>query len=172
MPDNSWERGGALAAILWTLLVGLLILVGAAYYVGARWLPNIEVTRSPDGNTIEVETPAGSIRVAPKAGLSPRHFGVPLYPGATPVEGKEKSASVQIDIQGVARDVAVTKAEYETPDSLDQVKTFYREELPHWLVTRDGFEFHEGGHKRIIALRREGTGTRIVLASAGEPGAN
>ncbi|MBK9171134.1 MAG: hypothetical protein IPM24_27255 [Bryobacterales bacterium] len=172
MRDHSRRRGGALAAILWTLAVLVVIALGAAYYVGSRWLPNVQVTRSPDGKIVEVETPGGSIRVEPKAGLTPRHFGVPLYPGATPVEGKEKSAAVQIDIQGVSKDVAVSKAEYETTDSLDQVKAFYREELPHWLVTGDSFEFHEGGHRRVIALRRAGTGTRILLASAGEPGAN
>ena len=61
-------------------------------------------------------------------------------------------------------------------DSVQQVADFYREQLPNWLITKDGhevkMEFKDGGYKRIISIEAKHDGTHIGVASFGQAAAN
>ena len=72
---------------------------------------------------------------------------------------------------------AVSAAEYRTPDSVDRVTEYYRDQLPHWLISQkdDGkmqLSFTRHGYKRFVCIYENDGETRIALASVGEPASN
>lgn len=171
----SSTRGGAVVGILIGLLavVGLAIVlaVGAGVYVSR----NVTVRESRGRTTIE--TPFGSMQVREGGRFDPAHFGVPVYPGAARQEDSRKLASFELDLGDTHKEFSIVAAEYTTEDDVEEVTAFYRDHLPHWMFSsrRRGcaqFEFTEGGHKRIIAIREQRGRTHIGLASVGGPASN
>jgi hypothetical protein len=168
------ERGGILAAILILLAIlacGVFLVVSTGYV----FIRNVAVTKSK-GET-RVETPIGTLRVKESSRFDSKTFGVPLYPGAQRNEDLHKPARVELDFGESHRGLTVTAAEYVTPDSLSQVEDYYRSRLPEASIKHNRhqhliFEFHEGGMKKLVVLREQHPGTRIALASIGEPAAN
>lgn len=63
-------------------------------------------------------------------------------------------------------------ASYSTPDSVEDVKEYYRRTIPHCIVTRKGIEYSEDGYQRLILVHRHRGETHILVASHGEPAAN
>jgi hypothetical protein len=124
-----------------------------------------------------VETPFGSVRVRDNARLDPKHMGVPIYPGAVRVHDSRNLASFHFDFGDVHKAFAISAAEYRTSDSVDQVTDFYRDQLPHWLISQKEngcmqLSFTRHGYRRFVAIHEDDGETRIALASVGEPASN
>jgi hypothetical protein len=176
MSRNS-RRGGALAGIILTVLtlglLGLTVLVA----IGLHVAHNVRVTDSATRDETTVETPFGSLHVRENDSLDPQHMGVPIYPGAVRERHSRKHASLRFDFGDVHKAFALSAAEYRTSDSVDRVTDFYRDQLPHWLISQkdDGrmqFSFTRHGYRRFICIYEDDGETRIALASVGEPESN
>jgi hypothetical protein len=171
------ERGGILGGIL--IFLGILLLCGVALVLSTGYLVvhNIHVSRSAAKGDTRVETPFGTLRVKERSRLDARAFGVPVYPGARRSDDAHRLASFELDFGDTHKDLAVAAAEYVTSDPLARVEEYYRGKLPDAAVKHGRhhhivFEFNEGGMKKVVALREQGSDTRIALASIGEPAAN
>jgi len=172
------RRGGIVAGILLTILILGALTIAAVVATGLYIAQNVRVTGRTSHGETTVETPFGTVRVR-EARLDPSALGVPVYPGAVRVEN-HKLADFHLDFGGKHKEFAVAAAEYRTSDQPDQVAEFYRDKLPHWMVseTRHGayhgmqLSLKDGGHKKIIAIYEDGGETRIALASVGEPASN
>lgn len=173
------QRGGALAAIGVPVLVVGFLVFGALFYTGwsiARGV-RISAAEGKRGKTVDIETPFGSIRMKQlPSNLDAGYFGVPVYPGAVRESDDAGLASFEYDSGRTHRELTVFGAVYTTPDSVEQVREFYRGELPHWtLRDRHGsiqIETGADGQKKIIAIRNRGLRTHIGLASVGGPASN
>jgi len=176
MPQNH-RRGGALAGIMLAVLVlgvlGLVTIVSTGVYVA----DHLTVTEKDARGETTVETPFGSIRVRESDRLSPEAMGVPVYPGAVRDNDSRKLASFHFDFGHTHTAFAVAAAGYRTSDSVERVTAFYRERLPHWLISqkRNGgveLSFTRHGYRRFVAICDDDGETRIALASVGEPASN
>jgi hypothetical protein len=170
------RRGGALAGIiLMTLIVGFVCLA-ALVSTGLYVAENVRVTARDFGGETKVETPFGNLRVRDHDRSEPRHMGLPIYPGAVREHGSHNLASLNLDFGGAHKSLAFTAA-YRTSDSIQQVTDYYKNELPHWLISQSHngclqLSFTKGGYKRFVALSERDGETRIALASVGEPASN
>ncbi|HLY18983.1 MAG TPA: hypothetical protein VKR61_17255 [Bryobacteraceae bacterium] len=171
------RRGGAVAGILLTFLalsvLGIAVLVCTGLYVA----DNLRVTENHARGETTVETPFGSVHVRESDRLDPGHMGVPMYPGAVRDEDSRKLASFHFDFGNVHRGFAISAASYRTSDSIERVTDFYRDQLPHWLISqkdngRVQLSFTRGGYKRFVVICEDNGETRIALASIGEPASN
>jgi hypothetical protein len=171
------RRGGVVAGILLTVLILGVLAVAALVATGVYIARNVRVTeRSARGETT-VETPFGTVRVRDSSRLDLKHLGLPIYPGAMREEDSRKLASFNLDFGDKHAGLYVAAAEYRTPDPIDKVTAYYRQQLPHWLFSESGdcgikLELTERGYKKIVAIHREDGETRIGLASVGEPASN
>jgi hypothetical protein len=171
------RRGGALAGIILMVLMlgalGIAALVATGLYVA----DHVSVTAYATPGETTVETPFGTVRVRDNDRLDPKHLGVPIYPGAVRVHDSRNFASFHFDFGDVHKAFAVSAAEYRTSDSVDQVTDFYRDQLPHWLISQKEngcmhLSFTRHGYKRFVAIHEDNGETRIALASVGEPASN
>jgi len=171
------RRGGALAGIILMVLVlgalGIVTLVGAGFCLASH----VRFTETSARGETTVETPFGTVRVRDNARLDPKHMGVPIYPGAIREDDSRKLASFRFDFGDVHKAFAVSAAEYRTSDSVDRVTDFYRDQLPHWLISQKEnggmqLSFTKHGYKRLVAIYEDDGETRIALASMGEPASN
>jgi hypothetical protein len=178
MRANSTERGGALAGVLVAFLILAALAVAGVFMAGMYFADNIHVQkiRGTKGDTVQVDTPIGSMRVQEHKRLDPKLIGVPVYPGAER-EDENGAASVDFSFDSKHKEFTLLAAEYSTDDSIEKVTEFYRHQLPHWIVSekRHGglqMEYSEDGYKRFVAIRERDGRTRIGLASVGEPASN
>jgi len=171
------RRGGALAGIVLAMLVlgvlGLITLVSTGVYVADQ----ISVSERDALGQTTVETPFGSIRVRESDHISPEALGVPVYPGAVRDHDCRKLASFHLDFGHTHAAFAVAAATYRTSDSVERVTSYYRDRLPHWLISQKengGVElsFTRHGYRRLVAICDDNGETRIALASMGEPASN
>lgn len=179
MYSNS-ERGGVIGAIL--LVIGVMVLVAMVITVGAGlYLAHhvrVDAADGDHGKNVNVETPFGSVHVREDSTFDPKRFGVPVYPGAMLDSDHHKLAKVELNFGGDdSKQLALVAGEYTTADPIDKVREYYRQELPHWMISdnRHGkvdISFQEGGQKKIIVLEERSRGTRIKLVSIGEPAVN
>jgi hypothetical protein len=180
MPHNHRvhrQHGGALAAIVLTVLILGTLTVVALVSTGLYVAHNIRITDRTGSGEATAETPFGSVHVRESAAFDPKRMGVPVYPGAVRRRGRHKLASVHLDFGGEHKDFSVVAAEYRTYDSLEKVAGFYHHELPHWMFSqkRHGgmqLELTEGGYRKMVAIYEDEGETRIALASVGEPASN
>jgi hypothetical protein len=171
------RRGGVIAGVMLIVLVlgilGIVTVVGTGLFIA----DNVRIADSNSRDEATVETPFGSFRLRDHARLDPRHMGVPIYPGAVRQEDSPKFASLHFDFGDVHKGFAVSAAEYRTSDSIERVTDFYRDQLPHWLISQKEngclrLSFTKHGYKRFVAIFEDGGETRIALASVGEPASN
>jgi hypothetical protein len=179
MNRNSSERGGVLAGILLAFLILAALAVAGIFMAGMYLADNIHVqkTRGANGETVQVETPIGSMRVQEHKKLDPKLIGVPVYPGAMREDTEGGAASFDFNFDSTHKGFTVLAAEYATDDPIERVKEFYHRELPHWIISKGRhsnfqMEYTEEGYKRIVALSEKHGHTCIALASIGEPAAN
>jgi hypothetical protein len=179
MNRNSSERGGVLAGVLAAFLILSALAVVGVFLAGVYVADNIHVekTHNSKGETVQVDTPIGSMRVQQHKKLDPKLIGVPVYPDAIPEDEDHHAASVDFSFDSGHKEFTVLAADYSTTDSVDQVKQFYHRELPHWMITekRSGgvhMEYTEDGYKRIVVISEKHGRTWIGLASVGEPASN
>ncbi len=178
MKPNHSERGGVLAGILVAFLILAALAVVGVFMAGMYLADNIHVqkTRTAKGETVQVETPIGSMRVQQYQKLDPKVIGVPVYPGAVRRD-ENGAASIDFSFDSAHKEFTILAAQYSTNDSIEKVREFYHHELPHWMISekRHGgvqMEYTEDGYKRIVSIHEQDGETRIGLASVGEPAAN
>ena len=178
MKPKHTQRGGVLAGVLVAFLILAALAVVGVFMAGMYLADNIQVhkTRNAKGETVQVDTPIGSMRVQEHKRLDPKVIGVPVYPGAVR-EDDNGAASIDFSYDSNHKEFTILAAEYSTDDSIDKVKAFYHRELPHWIISQKHngglqMEYTEDGYKRIVAIHEQDGKTRIGLASLGEPAAN
>ncbi|MGA2741139.1 MAG: hypothetical protein ABSG65_27325 [Bryobacteraceae bacterium] len=176
MPRNN-RRGGALAGIILTTLMLGFLGIAALVAMGLFVADHVSVTAYAEPGVTTVETPFGTVRVRDNDRLDPKHMGVPIYPGASRVHDSRNFASFHFDFGDVHKAFAISAAEYRTSDSVDRVTDFYRDQLPHWLISQKEngcmqLSFTRQGYKRFVAIHEDDGETRIALASLGEPASN
>lgn len=179
MNQNNSQRGGVLAGVLVAFLILAALAVVGVFMAGMYFADNIHVQKinSAKGETVQVDTPIGSMRVEGHKNLDPKLIGVPVYPGAIREEDNGGTVSFDFSNDSSHKEFTVLGAHYSTDDSIDKVKEFYHQELPHWMITsrHNGhvkMEYTEDGYKRIIVLHEENGKTHIGLASVGDPASN
>jgi hypothetical protein len=146
------------AAFATAFLVGAIGL----WLVGKR--TRISETMTPSGKALHVDSPLGTLDVRPEAKLDPRLAQIPTYPGAMP-ENSGSAESVS-ELHVGQRTLQEISASYWTPDSVQQVWEFYRQQLPDWprnLVNAQGKELirDETDCVRLVRVSRRGERTVI-----------
>jgi len=117
------------------------------------------------------------MKIQPHQRLDPKAVGIPVYPGAVREDRDSNGASFEFDFDSSHKEFTVMGAEYSTSDSIDRVRAFYHQELPHWIISkarhgRFKMEYTENGYKRFVVLTERHGRTHIGLASVGEPASN
>jgi hypothetical protein len=145
-------------------------------WVGLRFLSNkfrVNVEESASGKkAVSIKTPVGSMEVTKD--VNEASLGLPIYPGAKRIQDKD-SVSLNFDFPG-DEGVRVLVAKFETPDSLEKVKGFYKERLGVAVTkfkekTTRGktvFEIKNGGQEKVVALSHRWSGTLIELVRVRE----
>jgi hypothetical protein len=176
MSSRVSRRGGIIAVFL----AGLAIAV-SALIVGSIVIANnvhLQHSRVNGDSHVRLETPFGDVNVDARDNLKPESVRVPIYPGASREHGRAGALVLDFDYADRERGkLSVVTAEYSTEDSADQVRQFYREQLPHWIFSqRQGddlhIEFSQGGYKRIVSIQERRGRTQIGIAAVGEPAVN
>lgn len=146
--------------------------------MAAKWVAVIAVLCAGchvrvDHDKARVETPMGEIRVEATDKLNPESVGVPVYPGAA--RDRDNAGGALVDIGD--KQFSVVGASFTTSDSVQQVRDFYHERLPHWIFTQKHgmgteIEMSRDGYKRIVAIDERHGRTHIGIVSFGKPGIN
>jgi hypothetical protein len=172
------QSGGIIGILMGLFALGAIGLA-CLFFFGLFIAQNIHVehVRTRDGETVRVETPVGSMKVRAHERLDPKMAGVPVYPGAIREDHEHNAASFEFDADDMHKEFTVLSAEYSTNDSVERVRDFYRQELPHWIVSKSRrarfqMEHTEHGYKRFVSISDRHGRTHIALASVGEPAAN
>lgn len=165
------------------LALALIVLVsGIAVWTGWKFLSHnlrLQVDEREGGKKdLSINTPVGSIEV--HHDVNDDNLGLPLYPGARRVKDKD-SASVDLGFGGEAS-VHVLAAKFETSDSLESVRAFYKEQLGNAVSKftdqgSDGkttFEIKTKNLEKVVALEGAGGKTliKLVRVSFGENDSN
>ncbi len=156
------------------LLAAAVVLVCLAVIAVSYIIPNIRVRNSPtaEGNRVRVETPFGSVRVDARDDMRADPGTVPIYPGAEREKKKSGGATINFDWGSGDKQFSIAASEYSTPDSVAQVREWYRGKLPDWTVSDKDIVHIEGSLKRIVSIKARDGRTRIGIATIGQPEAN
>ena len=154
------------------LVLALIVLLsGAAVWLGLRILAQnvqLQVEEAKSGKKeVSIKTPLGSLEVHHE--VDEARLGLPVYPCAERVRDKD-SATVSLDFPGQGN-FRIMVAKFETRDSLERVREFYKERLGSEVTkfaakAADGktvFEIKRAGQEKVVALESMAAGTRIVL---------
>jgi hypothetical protein len=163
--------------VVLTLVTIVALGVVAVSYV-ARSV-QVSTVRRANGNDVSIRTPGGQFSIRARENLDPAALGLPIYPDAKRTrDGGGATFEWTSTDGGNDKSMAVAGAEYTTADSVDQVRAWYRDRLPNWVVVTDRhgdnarFELNHGGYKRIVSIREKSDGTHIGVATVGEPASN
>ena len=169
VPPQPPRSGSNIVAIALLVLALIVLVSGIAVWTGLRFLSHnlrMQVEERGGGNKeVSINTPVGSIEV--HHDVTEDSLGLPIYPGATRVKDKD-SAAVNLGFGGEAS-VQVLAAKFETSDSLERVKAFYKEHLGSEVTkfTDQGsegkttFEIRTHNLEKVVAL--EGGGSRTLI---------
>jgi hypothetical protein len=157
---RSTERGGALKVIL-LVLAGLIVLALVAAVYGF-WMVS-DYVHVDVGQGVEVKTPVGGLKVE-KVEDVPRAVNLPLYPGATLIDGGVRMR-VNIEEDSGPKGVDVTGGKFATNDSFEFVDDWYRAQLGSEFVREQGRLVHRdpgesGDDWRVPKL--EGGGSDVL----------
>jgi hypothetical protein len=151
--------------------VALIVLISSmAVWTGLKFLSqnlHMQVAEGGGKKDVSINTPVGSIEV--HHDVDAASLDLPIYPGATPVKSKD-SASVNLGF-GSEANVRVLVAKFETPDTLEKVKNFYKVRLGTEVTkfTDEGaegktvFEIKGAQQEKVVALEGAGSKTLIKL---------
>lgn len=166
-------------AVLWILAIvggGFVVLVLGGLLVASIFFRHVHVNQN--GKQVEIETPAGALRVN---GDQPHPTGLPVYPGAQP--DKSEGATVELSaISGAGLGLATEK--YVTSDDLDEVSDWYKQQLgpsykreDHGSTTHRqhvssdadvAYVYEKGDNTRLVALTKKPDGVEIELLRIGK----
>lgn len=130
------------------MVVGVIVLLGilgvaSCVFMLHRAAERIRVNQARNGGSISINTPQGEVKIGGRDNTTAPIAGVPVYPGATPLE---QGAQLSFGSAG-----GIAMQEYETSDPVDQVVSFYKE---HWAGQVSVVE--NQGHYRMALEKKEG----------------
>ena len=169
VPPQPPRSGSNIVAIALLVLALIVLVSGITVWTGLRFLShNLRMQveeRGGRSKEVSIHTPVGSIEV--HHDVNEDSLSLPIYPGATRVKDKD-SASVDLGFGGEAG-VRILAAKFETSDSLERVKAFYKEHLGSEVTKftdqgSDGkttFEIKTHNFVKVVAL--EGAGSRTLI---------
>src|SRR5579864_1656371 len=111
-------------AVLWILAIvcgGFVVLVLGGLLVASMFIRHVHVSQT--GKQVEIETPAGALRVN---GDQAHATGLPVYPGAK--QDKSEGSAVELSASSGAG-LGLAAEKYITTDDLDRVSEWYRQNL-------------------------------------------
>ena len=159
-----WLILAPFAAFATAFVVGAIGL----WFLARRTKFSERMTKS--GKAVHVESPLGTLDVQPEAKLDPRLAQIPIYPGAMP-EDPESAQSVT-DVHLGSRTAQEISTSYWTPDSVQQVWDFYRQQLADWprnLVQARGKELIHQETDCVRLVRVSQRGGRTVIDTCIKP---
>ena len=169
MPPQPPRPSSNIVAIALLVLALIVLVSGIAVWTGLKFLSHdlrLQVKERGGGQKeVSINTPVGSIEV--HHDVNQDSLGLPIYPGATQVKDKD-SAAVDLGFGG-EQSVRVLAARFETSDSFERVKAFYKEHLGSEVTkfTDQGsegkttFEIKTHNPEKVVAL--EGAGSRTLI---------
>jgi hypothetical protein len=166
-------------ALLWILAIvggGFVVLVLGGLLLVSMFIRRVHVSQT--GKQVEIETPAGALRVN---GDQVHSTGLPVYPGAK--QDKSEGSTIELSaISGAGLGLAAEK--YITSDDLDQVSEWYQQQLgPSYKREEHGSAMHrehvssdadvayvyeKGDTTRLVALTKKPDGVDIQLLRIGK----
>jgi len=179
-PTPPPDRNNAVWWILGIIGGGIVLMGILGLVVASMFLRRVNIHDA--GNRVDIQTPVGEIKVN---GDEMHPTGLPVYPGATK-SGDSKGGSADISFGGEGVGLAVEA--YDSPDSLDKVKDWYRRRLgsdfrletgtdEHAALERAHFDVNDqdlafvndhGDGARLVALKKNDDGVKITLLRVGK----
>jgi len=159
-------RSGSNIVAIALLVLALIVLVsGIAVWTGLSFLShNLHVQIEDRGGSqkeVSIQTPVGSLEV--HKDVSVDNLDLPIYPGAIRVKDRD-SATVDMGFGGEAG-VRILAARFETSDSLEAVKSFYKDQLGSSVT-----KFTNGGSAGKSAFEVKGKDLEKVVEIEGAGG--
>ena len=170
-PPQPPRSGSNIVAIALLVLALIVLVSGIAVWTGLRFLShNLRVQVEQKGGSqkeVSIDTPVGSMQVHHE--VNEDNLDLPIYPGAIRVRDKD-SASVDFGFGGDAG-VHIVAARFETSDSLEAVKSFYREHLGSSVTKftdggsggKSSFEVKSRDLVKVVEIEGAGSKTAIKL---------
>lgn len=165
------RTGSNVLAIVLLVLALIVVVSSLAVWAGLRYLSQsvrVQVEERGAGKKeVSIKTPIGSLEVHPE--VSEARLGLPIYPGARALK-EDGGATVNLDFAN-EESVRIVAGKFETSDSLEKVKAFYRSRLGAQVTKfiekspegKTVFEIKTSQQEKVVALRSYGDGTRIEL---------
>jgi hypothetical protein len=180
-PMAPQKANNAVWLILGILLGAVALVVVAGLTATGLILRHIDVVNS--NNRVDIQTPVGEINVSKDQGHA---TGLPVYPGAT--KARDDIVGGSADISVGSEGVGIAAEAYESADSLDAVKAWYRSRLgPSFrleggkedLVTVNRAHFNlgdqdwafvddRGDSTSLVAVKKRNNGAQITLLRVGK----
>ena len=108
----------------------LALLVLATTAIGGC---RVEEHKDGDNKDVSVATPFGGVKVKTNDAAGVEGIGLPVYPGAELVKKKDKdNGSADVNLSFGKFQLRVKAASYRTPDTPEQVNSFYRDALKRY----------------------------------------
>jgi hypothetical protein len=93
----------------------------------------VEEHKDGDNKDVSVATPFGGVKVKTNDATGIEGIGLPVYPGAELVKKKDKdNGSADVNLSFGKFQLRVKAASYRTPDTPEQVNSFYRGALKRY----------------------------------------
>jgi hypothetical protein len=166
-------------AVLWILAIvggGFVVLVLGGLLLASLFIRRVHVSDS--GKQVEIETPAGALRVNNDRLHS---TGLPVYPDAKRIESE--GSGVELSAPGGAG-LAIATEKYTVSDDLAQVSQWYQQHLgPGYEREEHGsgahrkhvnssadvaYVYEKGDNVRVVALTKKSDGVEIELVRIGK----
>ncbi len=162
MKRQASERGGALGTIL--AIIGGLVLACVVVALVTLWIISrhmrIDVRDTARGTRVEIDTPFGGLKVRAAEDVA-AELRLPVYPGARPTD---KSASVELWGGRGEREegLDLVVAQFRTPDSLEEVDTWYRKQLGSEFLRKTGRELERRSRRWPRRMHVAGEGVVYI----------
>jgi len=170
-PPQPPRSGSNIVAIALLVLVLIVLISGIAVWTGLRYLThNFQVHVQDKGGSqkeVSIDTPVGSMQV--HHDVDENNLALPIYPGSIRVRDQD-SASVDLGFGGEAG-LHIVAARFETSDSLEKVKAFYKQHLGSEISKftdggpngKSSFEMKNKDLERVVEIETAGSKTVIKL---------
>lgn len=128
-----------------------LLLAAAAALLLAGCSIQSKRSEEKKGEKVDIQSPIGSVHVETNEQAKARDTGLPVYPGArdAPPDEHDNTSKANVSLGFVGFDLRVVAAKYETDDSVDKLKDFYRKALSKYgkVVECNGDLDLDSGHE-------------------------
>ena len=174
VPPQPPQSGSNIVAIVLLVLALIVLASGIAVWTGLRFLSHnlrLQVEEGRGGKkAVSINIPGGKLgSIEVQHDVNEDSLSLPIYPGATRVKDKD-SAAVNLGFGGEAG-VHILAVKFETTDSMENVKAFYKARLGSEVskFTEEGsdgkttFEIKTGNQEKVVALEGAGSKTLIQL---------